>query len=106
MKNMLKATILEELFYSRRKDFFRNIVNQSKEYKALINAVEDEIRQLLLYVPGEHYEALEKEMDKFLSRYILKLEKFWNLEYYKIGFADGLRVKKEVELSLEELTNE
>lgn len=105
MERLFKNSILEKLFNSRSEELSHKIIKNSKEYQELIKCMENRIKQILNYVSGEHYEAVEKDIDDFLFDYVLNIAAFWNNRYYKIGFSDGLRVKKEVEQSLEELTN-
>lgn len=105
MERLFKNSILEKLFNSRSEEISHKIIKNSKEYQKLIKSMENRIKQILNYVPGEHYEAVEKDIDDFLFDHVLNLAEFWNNRYYKIGFSDGLRVKREVEQSLEELTN-
>ncbi len=106
MEKLFKNSVLEKLFNSRSEELSYKIIKNSKEYQELNKRMENRIKQILNYVPGEHYEAVEKDIDDFLFDHVLKLAEFWNARYYKIGFSDGLRVKKEVEQSLEELANE
>ena len=104
MNKLFENSLLEKLFNSRS-ELSHKIIKNSKEYQKLIKSMENRIKQILNYVPGEHYEAVEKDIDDFLFDHVLNIAEFWNNRYYKIGFSDGLRVKKEVEQSLEELTN-
>ena len=46
-------------------------------------------------------ENIEKEINDILYYNFLGLSEFWNKNYYKLGFFDGLNAKKE----LEELNN-
>ena len=78
MKRLFENSILEKLFNSRSEELSHKIIKNSKEYQKLI---------------------------KCLFDHVLSLAEFWNNRYYKIGFSDGLRVKKEVEQSLEGLTD-
>ncbi len=105
MNKLFENSLLEKLFNSRSEELSHKIIKNSKEYQKLIKSMENRIKQILNYVPGEHYEAVEKDIDDFLFDHVLNIAEFWNNRYYKIGFSDGLRVKKEVEQSLEELTN-
>ena len=59
--------------------------------------------ELLNYVPGEHYNQLKEDIEDFLFEHILSLSEFWCSKYYKVGFADGLNVKKELQEELEDL---
>ena len=68
--------------------------------------MQEKLKYFLNYVPGEMYQKLEQEFDDFLFEYIYELAHFWNDRYYKIGFADAMKIKKEVEQTLEELFDE
>ena len=59
--------------------------------------------ELLNYVPGEQYYQLKDDIEEFLFEHILCLSEFWCSKYYKVGFADGLNVKKESKKELEDL---
>ncbi len=105
MKGLLENSILEKLYNSRNEELSYKVIKKSKEYQNLIRSMENRVKQVLNYVPGEHYEAVEKDIDDFLFDHVLNLAEFWNARFYKIGFSDGLKVKKEVEQSLEGLNN-
>ena len=63
------------------------------------------LKELLNYVPGDMYRKLEEEIEDFLFEHVLQLSEFWCSKYYKVGFADGLNVKKDIEKNLEDIAN-
>lgn len=105
MNKIFNNSILEELYESKREETSDRIINNSKEYKNKIKELENNIKQILNYVPGDLYESMEEEINNSLFEYASYLEGFWTLQYYKVGFCDGLKLKQETEKSLEELTN-
>lgn len=105
MEELFENSVLEELYNKRNEEVSHHCIRNSKEYKELEGAMENKLRELLNYVPGEHYKHLEGEIEEFLFEHILGLSEYWCSRYYKVGFADGLNVKKEIEEKLEELKN-
>ena len=104
MDELIRNSVLEELFNKRSEEISHYCILNSKEYKELENAMENKLKELLRYVSSEYRELLEEEIEDFLFDHILGLSEYWCSRYYKIGFADGLNVKKEIEEELEELT--
>lgn len=105
MNKLFNEPVLAKLFDSRNEELSEVVIKKSEEYNTLIDETKKKIKQLLLYVPGDMYENLESEIDNFLYNNVLSIAEFWNSRFYKIGFSDGLKVKKEVEQSLEGLQN-
>lgn len=103
MENLLNNSVLHELYESRNEEISHHFIRNSEEYKEKEQAMENKLRELLNYVPGELYHKLEVEIEEFLFEHILELSEFWCEKYYKVGFADGLNVKKDIEQNLEEL---
>ena len=67
---------------------------------------ETRLKSILNYVPAEHYKAVEKDIDDFLFDNFLGMAEFWNRNYYKLGFIDGMNVKKEMSEIMEVELNE
>ena len=105
MDELLNNSILEEKYNQRSEEVSHHFIRISEEYQKKQSEMENKLKQLLNYVPGELYHKLEDDIDEFLFEHILGLSEFWCSIYYKIGFADGLNVKKDIEKNLEELTN-
>lgn len=105
MEEFFKCSILNELFEARNDEFSRNIWRNSKEYQDLLEETESKLKGMLNFVEGSHYEFVEKEMETFLFDNVLKLAEFWDLNYYKLGFIDGLKAKKEIQEQMEEFSN-
>ena len=105
MENFFKNSILEELFENRSAEFSHFIIKNSKEFHKLNNSMKEKISSLMRYVPERDKEEIQTEIEDFMFDNVLALSEFWNSRYYKIGFSDGLKVKKEVEESLKQLLN-
>lgn len=105
MEEFFKCSILNELFEARNDEFSRKIWRNSKEYQDLLADTESKLKGMLNFVEGAHYEFLEKEIETFLFENVAQLSEFWNLNYYKLGFIDGLKAKKEIKEQMEEFSN-
>ena len=58
------------------------------------------------YVPKEYHKELEEKIEDFLFENVLEMSEFWNVNFYKLGFMDGLYEKKEIEKQMEVYDNE
>ena len=105
MDELLNNSVLAELYKQRNEEVSHHFIRNSEEYHKQEQAMENKLRELLNYVPGELYHQLEEEIEEFLFEHILGLSEFWREKYYKIGFADGLNVKRDIEQNLEVLGN-
>ena len=105
MERLFNCSLLEKLYEDRNEDLSHTIIKQSPEYKQSLKEMEDKLNEILNYVPGELYKEIQDEMLDFMFDHISFLSNFWNSRYYKIGFIDGMNVKKDVERELEELSN-
>lgn len=105
MDEFFKCSILDELFNARKDEFSRKVWRNSKEYKDLLEETESKLKEMLNFVEGCHYDYLEKEMDKFLFENVLQLVEFWDMNFYKLGFIDGLKAKKEIQEQMEVFSN-
>lgn len=105
MERLLNCSLLEKLYEDRNEDLSHKIIKKSPEYKQALKESEDKLKELLNYVPGELYKQLEGEIEDFLYEHVMLLSNFWNSNFYKIGFIDGMNVKKDIEKGLEELND-
>lgn len=105
MERILKCSVLEKLFEDRNEELSYKIIKNSQEYNKAIKEMEDKLNGLIKYVPEEFHKQLENDIDDFLFDNISYLSNFWNSRFYKIGFMDGINVKKDIENELEELDN-
>lgn len=105
MERLLNCSLLEKLYEDRNEELSRKIIKSSPEYKQALKESEDKLKELLNYIPGELYKQLEGEIEDFLYEHVMLLSNFWNSNFYKIGFIDGMNVKKDIEKELEELNN-
>ena len=103
MEKLLENSVLDELYQHRNEEVSHHFIKNSKEYKEHEKAMENRLMELLNYVPGEQYYQLKDDIEEFLFEHILCLSEFWCSKYYKVGFADGLNVKKELQKELEDL---
>lgn len=106
MDELFNNSVLNEMYEDRSEKISNYLIKGNTEYEEKEKAMEDKLRELLNYVPGEHYKALEDEIEEFLFDHVMYMSEFWCEKYYKIGFADGLNVKKEIQTELEGLDNE
>ena len=109
MKNIddfFNCSILDELCEARREEFSSKVTTNSKEYQGLIDDTEKRMKELLNYVPKEYHKELEEKIEDFLFENVLEMSEFWNVNFYKLGFMDGLNAKKEIEKQMEVYDNE
>lgn len=106
MEEILNSSVLDEMFEDRSEKLSRYLIKDNAEYVEKEKEMSDKLKELLKYVPGEHYKALENEIEEFLFDHVMYMSEFWCEKYYKIGFADGLNVKKELQEELEGLKDE
>ena len=97
LEKFLDYSLLDELFKTRQEKFAYNVIRKSEEYKKFQNETEDKLMSILNYISGEHYKKVEEEINDILYYNFLGLSEFWNKNYYKLGFFDGLNAKKELE---------
>mgnify|MGYP003266810651 FL=1 len=64
------------------------------------------MKELLNYVPKEYHKELEEKIEDFLFENVFEMSEFWNVNFYKLGFMDGLKAKKEIEKQMEVYDNE
>ena len=105
MEELLNNSVLEELYEDRNEHVSHYIIKNNSEYEEKEQVMETKLKELLNYVPGELFKQLEDEIEDFLFEHVLSLSEFWCSKYYKVGFADGLSVKKEIQKELEDLSN-
>lgn len=105
MEKLLSNSVLQEMYESRNEDLSHYFIRNSEEYRKKQKAMEDKLKEILNYVPGDMYRKLEDEIEEFLFEHVSAMSEFWTSKYYKIGFADGLNVKKDIEKNLEDIAN-
>ena len=103
MEVIFENSVLDELYQHRNEEVSHHFIKNSKEYKEHEKAMESRLMELLHYVPRKQYYHLKDDIEEFLFEHILCLSEFWCSKYYKVGFADGLNVKKELQKELEDL---
>ena len=106
MERLFNCSLLEKLYEDRNEDLSHTIIKQSPEYKKSRKEIEEKLNEILNYVPGELYKELQDEILDFMFDHISFLSNFWNSRYYKIGFIDGMNVKKEMSEIMEVELNE
>ena len=105
MNEIFNNHLLQKLYDDRNEVISYKVIKESEEYTKKVAEMEKKLKQILNYVPGDMYQEIEKEIDDFMFDHVLQLAEFWCPKYYKIGFIDGMNVKKEIETELEELVN-
>lgn len=100
MDEYLKEPILTTLYHERNDRFSHHILKNSEEEHKLKANLENKLKALLTFIPAEHYQYVENEMDEILWA-ALEYSCFWDELFYKIGIADGMNLKKEISSVLE-----
>jgi len=106
MENLFNCSILEELYDIRSDEISHKIIKISKEYRDLINDTELKIKQIATSGGNQNEFELQEIIDEVMFNNVMKLSEFWSNKYYKVGFMDGLNVKKELETQMEVFNNE
>ena len=106
MEELNENSVLQSLYEQRNSDFSHIIIKDSEEFKNEKRLIEQKVKEVLNYVPGENNIKLANEIEDYLFDHISNLSQFWCSRFYKLGFADGLNVKKELEKEFEEIFNE
>lgn len=96
LKEFFNCSILDEIFETRQEKFSHKVIATSKKYMQFREETETKLKSVLNYIPREHYEAVAREIEDFLFDNFLGMAEFWNKNYYKLGFLDGMNVKKEM----------
>ena len=101
MNDLLKESLLDELFKAKKEKFEEVIVKSNAEYKEI---VENNVKLL-----NEILNTIENTIkdDKIKEKIKIKIEEyelysgneinFWSKEYYKLGIANGINLRKEIE---------
>ena len=105
MEKILNNSLLEKLYVDRNEEISHKIIKNSDDYKTSLKNMENKLKEILNYVPGELYTQIEGEIEDFLYENVMYIAEFWNSKFYKIGFVDGMNLKKDVEKELEDLNN-
>ena len=103
MEELFNDSVLEELYEKRNEEVSHYCIRHNKEYDEHRLKLEKELFKLLDYVPEEKRFKVQEEIEDFIFAYVMDLSEFWCSKYYKVGFADGLNVKKETQSELEGL---
>lgn len=101
MNDLLKESLLDELFKAKKENLEEVIVKSNIEYKEI---VENNVKLL-----NEILNTIENTIkdDKIKEKIKIKIEEyelysgneinFWSKEYYKLGIANGINLRKEIE---------
>ena len=63
MEEILNASDLDEMFEDRSEKLARYLIKDNAEYVEKEKEMSDKLKELLKYVQGEHYKALENEIE-------------------------------------------
>lgn len=107
MNDLLKESLLDELFKAKKEKFEEVIVKSNAEYKEIVennvkllneilNAIEDNIKDEKI---KETIKIKIEEYELYSGNEI----NFWSKEYYKLGVANGINLRKEIERGEENL---
>ena len=103
MKNHeVEESVIDDLYYSKREEFSRFLMKNSKEYQELLTSMEDKLKELINYVPEEKKLPLHMEIEDFMYGKVMALSEFWEGNYYRLGVIDGFKLKKEINIEMEE----
>lgn len=98
----LEESVIDELYRSKREEFSRFLIKNSSEYQELLTSMENKMKELINYVPKEKKVLLEMEIEDFMFGQVMALAELWEGNYYRLGFIDGIKLKKEINIELEE----
>ncbi len=105
MEKLFNNEVLQELYDNRNEEISHYCIRNDKEYDRHRKKLEKELFKILRYVPEEKKFKMENEIEDFIYEHISLMSEYWCSKYYKVGFADGLSVKKEIQKELEDLEN-
>lgn len=100
IEEFFKESILQKLFDAKNEEF-EHYISKTPEDKEKRNKIEKNLKALLTYVDGEHYEYVKKEMDEILWQ-MMEYAGWWNELYYKLGIIDGVKLDKEIKEEIKE----
>lgn len=103
MEELFNDSVLQELYEQRNEEISHYVIRHNKEFDEHRLKLENELFKLLEYVPKEKRFKVQEEIEDFIFAHISEMSEFWCSKYYKVGFADGLNVKKEIQSVLEGL---
>ena len=99
MEEMFESKILDELYEIRGEGFIRAYINKYGEIeksKKAEKAEEDLVNFMKKFIKDE--KTIEKLLEKIntFESYALDEMIFWHKPYYKLGFIDGISLKKQI----------
>lgn len=103
MEELFNDSVLQELYDNRNMEVSHYCIRHDKEFDRQRKKLEKELSKILRYVPEEKRFKMENEIEDFIFGHINLMSEYWCSKYYKVGFADGLNVKKEIQKELEDL---
>lgn len=105
MSKKKEDSIIEEIYKSKRDEFSKFLTQNSKKYNKLLGEMEEELKSILRYVPDDLKIEITMQIEDFMFGQVMTLAEFWESNYYKLGFIDGVRIKKEIKCSMEEFNS-
>lgn len=101
MDEFFEIQVLDELYEAKYEDFSHKIIRESDEYKEKLNTFERKVKEMLNFVQGDQYDYVESKLDEALFD-MLGIVELWDRDFYKLGFADGMKMNKELKELWEE----
>lgn len=99
MEKLFKIPMLK-IMYQARAEELEKYINNSNDNKNKLNDMEQKIKAILNYIPGEHYNAIESEMDNILME-IQEYANYWNEHFYRCAVVDTVRANEEIKQEME-----
>lgn len=99
MERLFKIPMLTRMYQARAEEL-EKYINNSNDNKSKLNNLEQKIKAILNYIPGEHYNVIETEMDDILMQ-IQEYANYWNEHFYKCAVVDAVRANEEIKQEME-----
>lgn len=88
------------IMYQARAEELEKYINDSENNKNKLENLEQQIKSILNYVPGEFYNSIESDMDNILME-IQEYANYWNEHFYKCAVIDTVRANEEIKKEME-----
>ena len=99
MEKLFKIPMLK-IMYQTRAEELEKYINNSNDNKNKLNNLEQKIKAILNYIPGEHYNFIESEMDNILME-IQEYANYWNEHFYRCAVVYTVRTNEEIKQEME-----
>lgn len=99
MEKLFKIPMLTRMYQARAEELEKHI-NNSKDNEDKLNNLEKKMKAILNYIPGEHYNFIELEIDNILME-VQEYANYWNEHFYKCAVIDTVRANEEIKKEME-----